>query len=54
MFSVYCPRHQSEVLLGYRGIERVVNADDGIHVHWKCFCGERGSTHTGVPPRQAR
>lgn len=48
MFPVFCPRHQSEVLLGYRGIDRVENVDHGIRVHWTCRCGYHGTTRTGV------
>ena len=48
MFSVFCPQHQSEVLLGNRGIERIVNDDHGIRVHWKCHCGHRGTLRTGT------
>ena len=51
MFSVFCPQHRSEVLLGNRGIERIVNDDTGIRVHWKCHCGHRGTPRTGVPRR---
>ncbi len=53
MFSVFCPHHQAEVLLGYRGIKRVENDDDGILVHWTCYCGYHGRTRTGVPRRHS-
>jgi hypothetical protein len=47
MFDVYCPRHQARVLLGSRSIESLVNAPDGVVLHWRCRCGERGVLHAG-------
>ncbi len=44
MFVVYCPRHQSQVLLFTDDIEAVVNRRPGIELHWHCPCGERGVT----------
>jgi hypothetical protein len=47
MFSVYCPGHGSQVLLGHRNIVRIVNGEDGIHLHWQCRCGTNGVLVTG-------
>jgi hypothetical protein len=47
MFSVYCPRHQSPVLLGSRSVTALVNTPDGIVVEWRCRCGAEGSLLTG-------
>lgn len=47
MFSVYCPRHGSEVLLNERKIEALVSSGDGLTVRWVCWCGYRGSHQTG-------
>ncbi|SNR52581.1 hypothetical protein SAMN06265360_108177 [Haloechinothrix alba] len=30
MFTVYCPRHQANVLLGFRRIRRVINVSPGV------------------------
>lgn len=42
MFDVYCPRHQSRVLLGRRAIDSVRNTADGVELRWTCRCGEHG------------
>jgi hypothetical protein len=47
MFTVHCPRHQSQVLLGPRAIEALVETTDGIALHWRCRCGARGTELTG-------
>jgi hypothetical protein len=47
MFSVHCPTHGHEVLLGERRIESVHNSKAGIEVRWVCHCGHRGSFLTG-------
>ena len=47
MFSVHCPRHGHEVLLGERRIESLHNSPAGIEVWWVCYCGHRGSFLTG-------
>jgi hypothetical protein len=44
MFTVYCPRHRSPVLLFADDIDQVVNGPDGIVLHWHCPCGETGET----------
>jgi hypothetical protein len=47
MFDIYCPRHQSRVLLGNRSIESIVNTANGIELHWRCRCGATGTEVTG-------
>ncbi len=47
MFDIYCPTHQSRVLLGPRSVEALVNTDDGVVVHWRCRCDTRGTFLTG-------
>jgi hypothetical protein len=47
MFSVYCPGHRSEILLGRRSIDALRNTGDGIELHWTCRCGTRGVELTG-------
>jgi hypothetical protein len=47
MFDIYCPRHESRVLLGNRSIESIVNTATGIEVHWRCRCGATGTELTG-------
>jgi hypothetical protein len=51
MFDIYCPRHQSRVLLGPRAVEALENTDDGVVIHWRCRCGETGTEVHG--PRSA-
>jgi hypothetical protein len=43
MFDVYCPGHQSRVLLGSRSITALENTPDGIVLHWHCRCGAAGT-----------
>jgi len=52
MFDIYCPRHQTRVLLGARSIESIRNTLDGIEVHWRCRCGATGTLMTGRAPRR--
>ena len=47
MFTVHCPIHGHEVLLGERRIESLRNSSAGIEVRWVCYCGHRGSFLTG-------
>lgn len=47
MFSVHCPRHNSEVLLTESRIRSIHTSDDGVVVRWSCWCGQPGATHTG-------
>jgi hypothetical protein len=43
MFTVYCKRHGTNVLLGDDDILSVANDERGIVVSWKCYCGQRGA-----------
>lgn len=43
MFEVYCPTHQSRVLLSSSCIEALHNTPDGIVLEWRCWCGDRGT-----------
>lgn len=54
MFTVFCPRHQSRVLLGARAIDAVVNTRDGVVLHWHCRCGAAGTVTTGRPSTVAQ
>ena len=47
MFSVYCPRHDSEVLLDEHRILDLDNTGDGVTVRWRCWCGHVGRHDTG-------
>jgi hypothetical protein len=42
MFTVHCPTHRAEVLLGARSIEHLRNTDSGVELAWRCHCGTRG------------
>lgn len=52
MFTVHCPRHGREVLLGPRSIEAIANEAGGPVVRWRCHCGARG-THAVRPTHRA-
>jgi hypothetical protein len=54
MFSVFCPGHHAEVLLGPDNILLVASEPDGIGLHWRCFCGESGVERTPRPPTPER
>ncbi|HEV7762509.1 MAG TPA: hypothetical protein VGO78_26050 [Acidimicrobiales bacterium] len=45
MFSVHCPRHNSEVLLGNSRLRGIDQSDGRMTVRWECYCGHRGSHH---------
>ena len=47
MFSVYCPRHGSDVLLNESRISGLDNSGDAITLRWTCWCGHAGASHTG-------
>lgn len=47
MFQVYCPAHQSAVLLTTSRITALHNAPDGMRVEWRCWCGHQGETAHG-------
>jgi hypothetical protein len=54
MFSVHCPNHGVEVLLTARHIEAIENTDEGIRIHWVCYCGDHGSFVSGRRRRPVR
>jgi hypothetical protein len=43
MFTVYCKRHASNVLLDSGNIVDVTNSTRGIVVNWECYCGHHGA-----------
>ena len=45
MFTVHCPTHGADVLLGPRAIESLSNTQGGVTVRWRCHCGTTGATH---------
>ena len=47
MFSIYCPRHGSEVLVGSSRIRRMVNTEHGILLDVECYCGQHVVGATG-------
>ncbi|WP_157361966.1 hypothetical protein [Haloechinothrix halophila] len=56
MFTVYCPRHGSEVLLGLSRLRRMVNLESGvILMEFTCYDGEVVGLLTGarVPHEQS-
>jgi hypothetical protein len=49
MFSVYCPRHGANVLLGFRRLVHVVNVAPGvIALQFRCYDGEVVELLTGA------
>lgn len=49
MFTVYCPRHGSEVLLGLSRLRRMVNLESGvILLEFTCYDGEVVGLLTGA------
>lgn len=51
MFSVYCPRHGHDVLLGHRQILGIEGSGDRLTVHWVCWCGHQGTQQSGGRPQ---
>jgi hypothetical protein len=54
MFSPYCPRCRSEVLLGARRIIRIATDDDVHRVHLRCLCGDPVVSEVPAASRQPR
>jgi hypothetical protein len=54
MFEIYCPAHQSRVLLSAGRIEGIRNTPEGPIVDWHCWCGARGSMSPGRRPVRRR
>lgn len=44
MFTVFCVRHATDVLLTMDNIVSVVNGVDGVELEWECYCGQHGRT----------
>ena len=42
MFSVFCPTHDTRVLMTRRNVRGFWNGPDGAVIHWKCNCGHEG------------
>ena len=53
MFKVFCPRHGSEVLLGYDNIVSISNGPDGVEMAWECYCGQHGHLVSAHPHAHA-
>lgn len=51
VFSVACPRHGADVLLGPDAIVAMVATAQGIAVRWRCTCGYTGLWWPGGTPR---
>lgn len=58
MFKIYCPRHGSDVLLGFSRVQKMINVRPGvIVVELRCYDGEvirmvtgsRADTVTSLP-----
>ncbi|BAN00343.1 hypothetical protein [Ilumatobacter coccineus] len=48
MFSVFCPTHDTRVLMTRRNAISFWNGPDGSVIRWKCGCGHEGFLdHTG-------
>ena len=43
MFSVYCPRHRQDVLLGHRQILGIDGRGEDMTVRYRCWCGHEGT-----------
>ena len=53
MFTVHCPRHGHEVLLGHRQLVGIDGEGESLTVRWVCWCGHRGTSHPQAPARPA-
>ena len=42
MFTIHCPQEDTTILLGHRQIRGLENTDEGIVIHWRCYCGATG------------
>jgi hypothetical protein len=43
MFSVFCPTHETTVLMTKRNALSFWNSDDGPVIRWRCNCGHEGT-----------
>jgi hypothetical protein len=54
MFEIFCPSHDSRVLLDSSRIERFRNSSTGPVIDWRCWCGTRGTLDRGSTGRGHR
>ncbi len=47
MFDIFCPKHDSQVLLSNGNIDSFRNTDKGIEISYHCNCGHSGVLVTG-------
>ena len=47
MFDVYCTACQRRQMLPVSRVAGIVNDENGIHVVYRCTCGEAGVWNTG-------
>jgi len=52
MFSVFCPEHGRQVLLGFADIAALRSESDAIELEWICYCGARGIERYPIAGRQ--
>lgn len=50
MFEVWCPSHESRVLLPASRIVALRNTPVGPVLHWRCWCGTTGRLVRGRSP----
>ena len=43
MFSVFCPTHDSRILMTRRNAISFWNGDAGPVIRWRCSCGHEGT-----------
>jgi hypothetical protein len=43
MFSIHCPRHGQDVLLGHRQILGIDGRGHDMAVRYRCWCGHEGT-----------
>ena len=47
LFAVFCPSHETKVLMTEYNVTDVHNSPSGIEVHYRCSCGHEGVWETG-------
>ncbi len=47
MFDIHCTACDRRAMLSPARVLGIVNDDAGIHVVYRCWCGEPGVLHTG-------
>jgi hypothetical protein len=53
MFAVWCPRHESRVLLFPASILALETTSRGIRIRYRCTCGHEGLSPPAAPGRAA-